>query len=311
MLSSRFMTIAAVFFLAPWMAFSDGLAVPAELAQVEFSPATFVPGEVVTVFARLLVGSNTWKEETVSSGFPEADASSVRILSVALEKRSGEPLLVIRFVPWQAGPGQMPEFVVGGIGIPRVRFECASALAAGGAAVPLAQAQFDPPGLYARIYILGGIFLVIVIAGIVAFTKARPWWQALLARWAFTKARREFDALLDEIEKAAAKTLALGSTGAVAPEWAALCGGMRKFLGFRAGYDWSALTAMEVSALPLDAPTGIVVKESAEILTMGDQARFAGATGLDLRSAVTAARALAKKLDESLVSPPRIPEAPC
>jgi hypothetical protein len=304
-----FRAVIAAFLLAPWPAFSDGLASPAELAQVEFSPASFVVGEVVTVYARLLVGSDTWKEETVSSGFPEPGASGAQLVSLALERRSGDPLLIIKFVPWQAGPGLLPELVVGGIGIPRVRFECTSALT--GTELPVSQPQLDPHGLYARLYILGGIFLVMVIAGILLVARARPWWQAIVGKWAFAKARREFDALLDELERVAAKPSGQVRTGKVAPEWAALCGGLRKFLGSRAGFDWSALTAMEVSALPLDAPTGIVVKESAEILYLGDQARFAGATGLDLKSTVAAARAMAKKLDDALATRQRRPEVPC
>jgi len=301
MRSDRHLAAIAISLLLCTRAFSDGLVSPEELAHVEFSPVSYVPGDVVTAYLRLQPGAGSWKEETITSGFPEPEPFGVRVLSVALEERSGDPLLLIRFVPWQAGPGLLPELVLGSIEIPRIRFECGSSLLAGGTEPPVFQPQLDPPGLYARLYVTGGVLLVLVLAGIVIVTKVRPWWRSLLASRAFARARREFDALLDEIAR----------TGKGAAAWAALSSGLRSFVGFRVGTDWSALTSGEVAALPSDSAAGLVAQESAVLLSIGDQARFAGATDLDLCSGVEAARKIARKLDVALDPRSSGSVAPC
>ena len=243
---------------------SAGPAIP---GPVEFEPATFVPGEVVTLYSRLEPGAAAWHEETVSSGFVEPVGREPRILSAAIEKRSGSPLLVVSFVAWKPGTGQLSELSVGGLEIPRMRFECGSALSGGDTSPPQPMPQLDPPGLYARLYMIGGTFIIALFAAAIAATKAVPWFKARLRRWSFAAARRELDAMLGRI----AGGIAQGVGGPAA--WAELCSGLRHFAGLRSGTDWMPLTASELSLLPRDAMPGGVGHDAAALFSMGDEVR--------------------------------------
>jgi hypothetical protein len=260
---------------------------PATPGPPEFEPATFVPGDVVTLYSRLEAGAATWRVETVSSGFVEPPGREPQILSAAIEKRSGAPLLVVRFVPWRPGTGQLPELTVGGLEIPRIRFECGSALSGGDSSPPRPMPQLDPPGLYARLYAIGGAFIVAVLAAVIAVTKAVPWLRSMLWRWSFAAARRDLDDMLARL-----------AGGAGGPDaWAELCSGLRRFVGLRSLADWMPLTPSEISLLPGDATPGGVGQDAAILLSMGDEARFAGGPGLDIRAGVETARSIADRLD--------------
>jgi len=259
---------------------------------VEFSPPAFVPGEVVTAYVRLDPGAARWSEASQVSGFSDAGEDGPSVLSAALESRKGAPLLVVRFSAWRAGPGFLPEFSIGGLDIPRLRFECGSALAAGDLRAPEALPQLDYPGLYTRLYLIGGALLVSVVVGLAAVAKAIPWLRALRSRWAFTRARKEFDELLDR--------LAAGGQGPAA--WAELCHGVRRFSGLRAGLDLGAMTASEVLALPEGAIPGDVGLDVAALLAAGDAVRFAGNRDRQLGGSVEQARLIAARIDEAVVA---------
>lgn len=274
---------AAVFVVVAWG------GVP---GSVEFSPPTFVPGEVVTVVSMIDPGTSPWHAGSIESGLPDSGDSGPQVLSVALEARKGSPLLVVRFIAWRAGPGYLPEMSVGGLEIPRIRFECQSALMDGNFEAPEPLPQLDLPGLYTRIYVLAGLLLVAVLAGIAAVTKVTPWFKAWKARRAYARARREFDELLDR----------LASMAAVPAAWAELCAGLRNFAGLRAGIDLSAMTATEVLALPADAVPGGAGGDLAAILAMGDEARFSGRRDMRPGTGVALARAVADRIDEALLA---------
>jgi len=179
---------------------------------------------------------------------------------------------------------------VGGLDIPRIRFECGSILADGDFSAPEPMPQLDLPGLYTRIYVLAGLLLVAVIAGVAAVTKGAPWLRAFKARRAFARARREFDELLDRL-----------ATAAAGPEvWAELCAGLRSFAGLRIGTDLCAMTASEVMALPAGTVPGDAGGDLAGILAMGDEARFAGKHELRPGAGVELARSVANRIDEAL-----------
>jgi hypothetical protein len=262
------------------------------LGSPEFSPPVFMPGEAVTVLAMVDPGVLPWTVSAVSSGLPEAGTSGPQVLSVALEKRKGSPLLVVRFVAWTAGPGYLPEMNVGGLDIPRIRFQCQSALADGGLEAPEPLPQLDLPGLYTKIYVLAGLLLVAVIAGVAAVTKVSPWFRAFKARRAYKRARRELDELLDRLAAAAAGPAV----------WAELCAGLRRFAGLRMGADLSAMTASEVLALPAGTVPGAAGGDLAGILSMGDEARFAGRQDVRPGAGVELARSVADRIDEALLA---------
>ncbi|MBU0928491.1 MAG: hypothetical protein KKA67_12135, partial [Spirochaetes bacterium] len=143
--------VALASVVAPGSASAQGAVVGA----VEFSPATFAPGEAVTAYAALDPGASPWFAESIVSrvdsggepGGPDGGLSddAPRVLSAAVEKRSGRPVLVVRFAAWRAGPGFLPEMKLGGLSIPRIRFDCSSVLAAADARAPEPFPQLDPP----------------------------------------------------------------------------------------------------------------------------------------------------------------------
>lgn len=259
------------------------------VGATEFSPPEFLPGEAVTAVAMLDPGALPWSPATLETGLTEDGESAAQVLSVALEKRKGSPALVVRFVAWRAGPGYLPETTIGGLEIPRIRFECWSALAEGNFKAPEPMPQLNLPGLYPRIYALAGLLLVAAIAGVTVMTKATPWFRAFMARKAYLRARREFDELLDRLGAAAAGPAA----------WAALCAGLRAFAGLRAGIDLSAMTASEVLSLPAGAVPGNAAVDLAGILAMGDEARFAGRTDVKIEAGIGMARSVADRIDEA------------
>jgi len=255
----------------------------------EFSPPVFVPGEAVTVIAMVDPGTLPWTVATIPTGFTEAGESGPQVLSVALENRKGSPLLVVRFIAWRAGPGYLPAITIGGLDMPRIRFDCQSTLTEGNFEAPEPMPQLDMPGLYTKLYVLAGLLLVAALAGIAAVTKVAPWFRAFKARRAYARARREFDELLDRLDKASAGPAA----------WAALCAGLRTFAGLRMDADLSAMTASEVLRLPAGTVPGDACGDLAGILAMGDEARFAGNRDLQPASGIRLARALADRIDSA------------
>jgi len=269
-------------------AYAEGAAV----GRLEFSPPSFVPGELVTAYATLDPQGARWAEAAPGPITVDAGENGPSVLSVAMEKRSGDPVLVVRFAAWRAGPGFLPAMSVGGLAVPRIRFDCGSALAGGDLRSPDPLPQLDPPGLYARLYLLGGALLVAAVVGIGAVAKAAPWFRALAAKRAFSLARRQFDESLKRI-------------AGVEPEataWAELCSAVRRFVGLRAGGDWNALTASEVEALPDDAAPGGVRADVAALLADGDAIRFARMRGSSLAEGVGLAASIADRLDEACIA---------
>lgn len=265
--------------------YAEGPAV----GRVEFEPPSFVPGEPVTAYATLDPRGASWSEAEPGDVAADEGDAGPNVLSAAMEKRSGSPVLVVRFVAWRAGPGFLPEMSVGGLAVPRIRFECGSALADGDLRPPEPLPQLDPPGLYARLYLLGGALLVAAVVGVGAATRAAPWFRALAEKRAFALARREFDESLARIARMEPETAA----------WAALCSAVRRFVGLRSGVDWDALTASEVESLPDDAAPGGVRGDVALLLANGDSVRFARRRASSIAEGVGLAASIACRLDEA------------
>lgn len=276
--------------LAAWAALADPLfAQGAVVGSPEFSPPVFLPGEVVTLVATIDPGNLSWEASTIQSGFAEPGESGPQLLSVALEERKNSPLLMVRFVAWHAGPGYLPEMTIGRLVIPRIRFECQSALSDGNLKAPVPLPQLDLPGLYTSIYVLAGVLLIALVLGIMMVTRTVPWFKALQARRAYARVRREFDELLNRLARTAA-----------GPDvWAELCAGLRKFASSRMDTDLSALTASEVLALPAGTVPGDAGVDLAGILAMGDEVRFAGNQHVQSATGIERARSVADRIDEA------------
>lgn len=267
------------------MAYGD----EAVLLSSEFDPSPFLVGEMVTMYARLDPGKASWSEATLVDGLGDSGGKGPHILSVALENRSGSPLLIVRFVPWSAGPSYLPPLSISGLRIPKIRFDCDSALAPGDKGPPLMMTQMEYPGMYSRLYIVGGLLLGAALLGLMLATKARPWILHIKARLALARSRRTFDETI--------KRLGEGGLGPAA--WAELCSAVRQFTGLRSGSDWSALTTADVEALPDDAAKGGVRPDVARLFAMGDAVRFAGDKSQSLEVALVLAASIADRLDEA------------
>lgn len=289
--------------VAPATARADaaGASAPeAVIVRVEYDPPTFYPGQAALAYATLDPGTASWGEAVLAvvpgredgaddgaEGDDEAGPPEVEVLSARLERRGGQPVLIVRFVPWTAGRGRIPGMELGGLSVPGLRFDCASALTSLSPPVPMP--QLEPPGLRLRLYLAGGVVLVALLVGLAAAFRAAPWFGAIKARWAAARSRREFDDILESIGSLKPETAA----------WAALCAAVRRFVGIRTGVDWSAMTASEIALSPEGPVPGPTRDAAAAILSSGDAARFAGLAEASLADAVVAARAVADRLDEA------------
>lgn len=286
----------AVVVLAVAPADARAEAVEASVVRVEFDPPAFYPGQATLAYATLDAGTASWSEATLAvvpgrvdgaDGAAETGAAEVEVLSARLERRGGQPVLIVSFVSWSAGAGLVPGMEIGGLAVPGLRFDCDSALTSLTPPVPMP--QLEPPGLRFKLYLAGGVALVALLVGLTVALRAAPWLKAIKARWAAARSRREFDDILDSI-------------GGLEPEtaaWAALCAAVRRFVRLRAGVDWSALTASEIALLPEGPVAGPIRDDAAAILSSGDAARFAGASEGSIADAVAAARSVADRLDEA------------
>jgi len=282
--------LLAVAWLVPCTGWGDE-AFPAKLAApVEFDPPSFVPGQIVAIYARLDAAAAKWHVETLSSGLHAGQESSPRILSASLTERSGAPLLVVRYVAWNPGQGYIPSMTIGGLVTPSLKYSCSSALAEGGTEPPLSIGQLDPPGLFPRLYVIGGLMLVSAIGFVIGAARFIPWLRLLKVRRSFARVRREYDELLGRLERE--------KDGPAA--WAELCNGLRLFLSHRTGLDWLALTSVEAAELPVDCLPGGVQPAAASILSMGDEARFAGRLDIDMGLALETARSIGERIDAAL-----------
>lgn len=270
-------------------------AYPAQAGVVgvpEFDPPTFKPGQAVTVYALVDPAGAPWTEEALSSGLPAPSSiDAPALLSASLRSRSGMPLLVVRFVPWRPGSGVVPSLTVGGLSTPPLRFSCASALADGNDAPPEYAGQLEPAGFRLKLYLSGGAALAACVAAVLAAAKLVPAIRELARRRAFAAARSEFDAAL----------AALASARGGPDDWAVLCSCLRRFVGARAGADWSALTSGEAAAMPKESLPGEVQPEASAVLSMGDRARFSGA-GEDFGRALALAAEIGARLDEAMAA---------
>jgi hypothetical protein len=267
-------------------------AVPAELriTAMEFDPPDFVPGDSVRLVAQFDPAGLSWEDAREVSGFPDPGETGPTVLSVALERRSGAPVLVVVFIPWKAGRGQLPAMSVGGLVFPAMYFEASSALGPDLAA-PVAKPQLEPPGLRLRVYVATGLLLSIVVSALVFMSAVLPWLRKLMARWGFARIRREFDARLALLE---------GGAVAIDDAWALLCSSLRWFLEARTSLPWLSMTPAEAAAVQDVSIGSELVMETSRILHVGDEVRFAGRQDADLVSGLSCARSIADRLDQAL-----------
>ena len=276
------------------------VAVPAELrvTGLEFDPPDFVPGDRVSLVARFDPAGLPWDDARVAAGFPDPGETGPTILSAAVERRSGAPVLVVVFIPWQAGRGQVPALSVGGLAFPALPYGAGSALGADLSA-PVARPQLEPPGLRFRVYMVTGLLLSIAVAALVFVSAVLPWFRRLMARWGFARIRREFDARLALLD---------GYSGAREEAWALLCSSLRWVLEARTALPWLSMTPAEAAAVRDASISPELVAQSSRVLLEGDQVRFAGRQDADLHSGLSGARNIADRLDQAL-APGRRPPA--
>ncbi len=279
-------------------------AVPAQLCVtgMEYDPPDFVPGDRVSLVARFDPAGLPWDDARETAGFPDPGEAGPTVLSAAIERRSGAPVLVVVFIPWKAGRGQLPALEVGGLAFPAISFETLTSLG-GDLTPPVARPQLEPPGLRVRVYVASGLLLAIVVGILVFVSIVLPWLRQLMARWTFVRIRRDFDARLALLD---------GDSGVAADAWALLCSSLRWFLEARTGLPWLSMTPSE-SANLRDATIGHeLVVEASQLLLEGDEVRFAGKQDADLPAGLSSARSIADRLDQALVpvrAPARQPEA--
>ncbi|MFH2114958.1 MAG: hypothetical protein ABIJ86_10690 [Spirochaetota bacterium] len=256
----------------------------------EFEPPEFVPGDRVSLVARFDPDGLSWDDARETAGFPDPGEAGPTVLSAAIERRSGAPVLIVVFIPWRAGRGQLPALGVGGLAFPVIAFEAMSALGAD-LAPPVAWPQLEPPGLRIRVYIVSGLLLAIVVGILLFMSVVLPWLRRLMARWSFIRIRREFDARLVLLD---------GDTGVVADAWALLCSSLRWFLEARTSLPWLCMTPSESAAVREASIPPELVSEASRLLHEGDEVRFAGRQDADLSAGLSSARSIADRLDQVL-----------
>ena len=270
------------------------VVVPAQVrvTGTEFDPVSFVPGDKVLLIARFDPAGLPWNEVRETSGFPGMDDTDLSILSAAIERRSGAPVLVLQFIPWKAGRGQLPSLNIGGVIFPVIGFEAMSSLGTD-LSPPRARPQLEPPGLRLRVYIATGLLLTFVVAVLVFLSLVLPWLRRLKARWDFARVRREFDARLAMLDD---------NDGLDANAWARLCGSLRWYLEARTKLPWMAMTASESAEVQDALIASDLVAETTGILHAGDEVRFAGKNNAALPAALASARSIADRLDKALTT---------
>ena len=142
-----------------------------------------------------------------------------------------------------------------------------------------------------RLYLFAGAALALGFFALFAALKLLPWLRALLAHWAFLRARKEFDGVLAYLREA-------GERGADA--WAVLARALKRYLGSRSSVDFLPLTSGEIASLPLDRVAGGVLPDVAAILSAGDYLRFGAREAGDLSAALDLATALADRLEAAI-----------
>lgn len=268
------------------------IAVPAEvrITSTEFDPPDFVPGDRVSLVARFDPAGLAWAADQEARAGTNPGESGPTVLSVAVERRSGAPVLVVVFTPWKAGRGYVPAQSVGGLTFPAIPFEAMSALGAD-LASPVAKPQLEPPGLRFRVYLVTGLLLSVVVGALVFVSAVLPWLRKLMARWGYVRIRREFDARLALLD---------GYAGAMDQAWALLCSSLRWFLEARTTLPWLSMTPSEAAAVKDGSIRSDLVAEASVILHLGDEVRFAGRKDVDLGPGLSSARSIADRLDQAL-----------
>ncbi|TFG83844.1 MAG: hypothetical protein E4H20_04640 [Spirochaetales bacterium] len=273
-----------------------GLAIPVNaevrVLGVEFDPAAYSTGQVVTAIVVWDDSGTRWIPERMNSSFPDSGEDGPTILSAQTQERGGRPMLVIRFIAWKPGPGVLPSLYVGGQAFPPIPVDAVSVLPSLGRANPEPLPQLEPPGLKARVYLMVGGFLLTVLVSIFVAFRLIPWLRALRAHWAFRRARREFGSVLAYLRES--------SGGADA--WAVLGTALKRYLGTRSEVDFLPLTPREIAGLPLESVPGAVGPDAAVILSVGEFVRFGGSTDGDLPAALALAEALAETIEAAVAA---------
>lgn len=254
---------------------------------VEFEPTTYFVGQEALAVA-FFDAAGLELKSVRRSDFPEPGPGLPKILSAELGERRGRPALIVRFAAWRPGPSALPPIGIGGLDFPAITVEAASALAAFGREPPRPLPQREPPGFRRRLYLAGGVFLFAAAAAVAVALFGLPWFRRLLAGWAFSRVRRDFNARLAFIRE----------RGGDGPEaWALLCRALRRLLSARSGLNFEALCAGEVAALPESTLAAPILPEASALLLAGDYLRFGGLGGGELTAALELAEELAERLD--------------
>ncbi len=263
---------------------------------VEFDPPEFTVGQEVTMSLSWDAAGERWLPERISEGLPVSANGPSLLWAETLERR-GRPVLSVRFIAWQAGTSALPALSLSGREFPPVAIEAASLLDSLGRAAPEPFAQLEPSGLRSRLYLFAGAVLALALFALFAAFKLLPWLRAFLAHWAYLRARKDFDGVLQYLRDA-------GEQGSDA--WAVLSRALKRYLGSRSSVDFLPLTSGEIASLPADRVAGGVLPDAAAILSAGDYLRFGARAAGDLFSALDLASALADRLEAALAEQARL-----
>jgi hypothetical protein len=279
-----------VAFAALLMAGSLSAYAEARVLGVEFDPPDFTVGQEVTMTLSWDAAGRHWQPERLSDGLPQS-ADGPTLLWAETSERQGRPSLSVRFIAWQPGASVLPALSLSGREFPPVTLEAASMLDRVGRAAPEPFAQLEPGGLRSRLYLLAGSVLLFCLLALFAAMKMLPWLRALMAHWAFLRARKEFDGVIRYLRDA-------GEQGADA--WAVLARALKRYLGSRSTVDFLPLTSGEIASLPVERVAGGVLPDAAAILSAGDYLRFGARASGDLSAALDLASSLADRLERAL-----------
>ncbi len=256
---------------------------------VEFDPPEFTVGQEVTMSLSWDAAGQHWQPERISEGLP-VSANGPTLLWAETFERRGRPVLSIGFIAWQPGVSALPALRLSGREFPSIPLKAVPILNSVGRAAPEPFAQLEPGGLRSQLYLMAGSALALGLFALFAALKLLPWLRALLAHWAFLRARKEFDGVLRYLRDA-------GEQGADA--WAVLSRALKRYLSSRSTVDFLPLTSGEIASLPLDRVVGGVLPDAAAILIAGDYLRFGARDPGNLSAALDLASALADRLEDA------------
>jgi hypothetical protein len=235
----------------------------------------------------------------------QAEEADPELREILLSKTPEGWLLQVRFVPWSASAGSLPELRQKGFRLPALPYAASSVLGPEDREPSPPRPQRDPPGILLYLYGLAGILLFLVLGSFASAAYLIPAARRLIARrraaLAFARLEKSLDFLASEA----------GSADPAA-YFAALTRALRLYLAARALPEAPSLTAPELAALPEAAfPAPATKDRAAALVARADRVRYGsaqrGGSGPEtgkaaLLAAAAEARAIGRANEEVLLA---------